>query len=92
MPPHAPAAVTATASLISARSAIRLRRLQLIQRFLQLFAGSREILQQFHIVIEMNQEGFVSIRPQHLLEEFVASGLPGGNHAPLAAAGIHQQP
>ena len=63
-----------------------------IERLLQLLARRSQILQQFHFVIEVDDEGHILIFAKHLVEEAIAGVALGFDKPALAHAGIHQQP
>ena len=96
------AAATSTAG-ISASSCIPLPLLrrhspaqtagcQVIQRRLQLRARGGQVLQELDVPIEVNDEGLVLVGAHQVVEEAVAGGALLVQHAPLAHAGVHQQP
>src|ERR1039458_3983069 len=64
----------------------------LMQRLVQLLAGLSEILQQLHLVIEVDNERLVFVFAQYVFKERVAGGALRVDNVALAAAGIHQQP
>ena len=78
------------ASRITAALAL-LTRLQLGQRFLEKVTGAGKVLQQLDLEIEVDHEGAVLIRPQHLAQKAFARVSLVGEYAPRAAAGIDQQ-
>ena len=55
------------------------------------FARCRQILEKFHLAIEMDQEGFVFFFAQNVIEERVAGALFLIEDAPLAEAGVNEQ-
>jgi hypothetical protein len=96
-------AATATTSAATAvgiaaarrTSSARLRELwptQLIERRFQLLPRRSQILQQLHLVVEVNHESLVLIFAQQVIEESVAGVALLVQDAALAHAGIHQQP
>ena len=58
----------------------------------ELLARRREILQQLHLAIEVNDERAILVRAQHLGEEAIAGGALLGQDAALADAGVDQEP
>ena len=96
MPALPAAGITAAGIRIIAASALllalQLRRVQLVQSLLELLARVGEVFEQLHLEVEVDDERLVLIRPQHLLDKADAGAALVGNHAPLAAAGIDQQP
>ena len=48
-------------------------------------------MQEFHFAVEMDHEGFILVRAQHVVEEAVAGRALLVKNAPLAHAGIDQQ-
>ena len=69
---------------------LRLRHLQLVQRFLQLLPRGRQVFQQLHFFVEMNQKRQIAVRAQHLIEKALAGGALIVQHVALAGAGIQQ--
>src|SRR5689334_15969509 len=59
--------------------------------FLQTFAGEGYILQQFNVVIEMDQKCLVFVRAQYLFQESARRLALGRQHVALAQARIDQQ-
>ena len=64
---------------------------EIIQSLFQQPAGRGDVLQQFHVEIEVNHEGHVLLGTQHLFEEAVAGRPLFFDQAALAPAGIDQQ-
>ena len=101
MPPRLPAAPATAAAAGKGERALLLGgltlllplrgRFQIFQRLLQQPAGRRDVLQQFHVEIEVDDKRHVLFGTQHLLEESVAGRPLFLDQAALAAAGIHQQ-
>ncbi len=82
---------TAPASVPGARIVFGRRDLQQPERRLQFLVRRGQVLQQFHLAIEVNQEGLVLVAQQ--AGEKAAAGVALiRQNAPLAHAGIHQQP
>ena len=61
------------------------------QSVVQFLARRREILQQLHFAIEVNDERAILVRAEHLAEEAIAGGALFGQEAALADAGIDQE-
>src|ERR1019366_4121143 len=87
--PTAGIAATTTAALLLG---VVLIHFDLMQRLVQLLAGLSEILQQLHLVIEVDNERLVFVFAQYVFKERVAGGALRVDNGALAAAGIHQQP
>ena len=82
---------TAPASVPGARIVFGRRDLQQPQRGFQFLVRRGQVLQQLHLAIEVNQEGLVLVAQQ--VGEKAAAGVALiRQNAPLAHAGIHQQP
>ena len=93
----AAAAATAAARIVriaAGATARRLRKLwssHLVQRGLQFLPRRRQILQQLHFAIEVNQKGLIAILAQYVIHEGPAGAALPIQKPPLAHAGVHQQ-
>src|ERR1700723_624920 len=92
-----PSASVATAASSSAAASARtrilhLRRFQSVERGFKFLSRRSEILQQFHFVIEMNQESLILFFfPQGVIHESGTRAAFLIEHAALAQAGIHEE-
>ncbi|MCX6626094.1 MAG: hypothetical protein NTW28_00495 [Candidatus Solibacter sp.] len=66
-------------------------RFQILQRLFQQLARRGDILQEFHIEIEVDHKRHILLGTQHLFEEAVTGRTLFFDQAALAPAGIHQQ-
>ena len=62
-----------------------------VQRFLQLLMGRGQVLQQFHLSVEVNDEGFVLILAGHLVKKTMAGAALLIEHTALTEASVDQQ-
>jgi len=62
-----------------------------LQGSFQLFTRRRQVLKQLHLVIEVDDEGFVFVFAEDVLDEFEAGVAFTIENPGLAAAGIDEQ-
>ena len=70
----------------------KLWRVDLIDGREEFFTGRREVLEEFDLVVEMDEEGFVFVFAQDAIEERAAGGALLIEDAALAEAGVDEEP
>ena len=81
----------AAARIVSRSGLGEFRRAQVLERYFEFLARRSEVLQEVHFVIELDDEGFVLVFAQGVIEEGVAGVALLVQNAPLAQARVHQE-
>jgi len=88
----AAASITTAAGGTTAGAGLgELRGVELIDGREEFFARSGEVLKEFDFVIEMDEEGFVFVFAEDVIEERAAGGAFLIKDAALAEAGVHEE-
>jgi len=85
------AAAAASGGTAAGAGLRELRRVELVDGREEFLTGGGEVLHEFDLVIEMDEEGFVFVFAQDAIEESTAGGALLVENLALAEAGVHEQ-